>query len=442
MKPKRHINRRKFLKTSMHGALGAGIVTNTQLNNLNQEENKKIKIKEYRTLGRTGFKVSDISYGAGFLSNANVFEVSLDMGINYIDTGEHYGNGQSERIIGQVIKNRDRKKLFITTKLNMLFGGGSKKEDILLRFNRCLERLQTNYVDCLMVHMTSTVDQVKHEGFHSAVKELKAEGKVRFIGLSNHGIEQRIYGNTKDQMEKVLLAACEDGRFDVALFVYNFLQKEQGENIIRACKAKNMGITLMKTNPVNVYNRAKTSDDSRKERGRNISETRTKMMEDYKNWITKAEEFKKKYGLKSENEVRDAATKFVLSNSDVHAVCPTMNTFDELETFVKLSGQKLQEADHSMLQDYESKLGQFYCRHACGICESSCPKNVPINTIMRYNHYFTAQRREKQAMGKYIKLAKVAEHCLDCSGQCVEACPYKVPIQGLLTLAHENLSLV
>ena len=166
------------------------------------------------------------------------------------------------------------------------------------------------------------------------------------------------------------------------------------------------------------------------------------MMEDYKNWITKAEEFKKKYGLKSENEVRDAATKFVLSNSDVHAVCPTMNTFDELETFVKLSGQKLQEADHSMLQDYESKLGQFYCRHACGICESSCPKNVPINTIMRYNHYFTAQRREKQAMGKYIKLAKVAEHCLDCSGQCVEACPYKVPIQGLLTLAHENLSLV
>jgi uncharacterized protein len=442
MKQKRPLNRRRFLKTSMQGALGAGIVTNSNLSTVNQETDKKIKIKEYRTLGRTGFKVSDISYGAGFLSNANVFEVSLDMGINYIDTGEHYGNGQSERIIGQVVKNRDRKKLFITTKLNMLFGGGSKKEDILLRFHRCLERLQTNYVDCLMVHMTSTVDQVKHEGFHSAVKELKAEGKVRFIGLSNHGIEQRIYGNTKDQMEKVLLAACEDGRFDVALFVYNFLQKEQGEKIIRACKAKNMGITLMKTNPVAVYNRAKVSQDSQLERGRKISDTRIKLMEDYKNWITKAEEFKKKYGLKSENDVRDAATKFVLSNPDVHAVCPTMNTFDELETFVKLSGQKLRESDHSMLQDYETKLGQFYCRHSCGICESACPNKIPVNTIMRYNHYFTAQRREKQAMEKYIRLAKVAEQCQDCSGHCVNACPYNVPIQGLLTLAHENLSLV
>lgn len=442
MKQKRPLNRRRFLKTSMQSALGVGIVTNSRFSPLNQDEDKKIKIKEYRTLGRTGFKVSDIGFGAGFLSNANVLEVGLDMGINYIDTGEHYGNGQSERTVGQVIKNRDRKKIFITTKLNMLFGGGSTKDDILLRFSRCLERLQTNYVDCLMIHMTSTVDQIKHEGFHTAVNELKAEGKVRFIGLSNHGIEQRIYGNAKDQMEKVLFAACEDGRFDMALFVYNFLQKEQGEKIIRACKEKNMGVTLMKTNPVNVYNRAKENLDRQKERGRHISEKRLKMMKDYKNWLEKAEEFKKKYGLKSENDVRDAAIKFVLSNPDVHSVCPTINTFDELETFVKLSGKKLHRKDNTMLQDYKEKLGSFYCRHACGICESSCPEKIPINTIMRYNHYFAAQRREKQAMEKYLKLAKVAEPCQDCSGHCAKACPYNVPIQSLLTLAHKNLSLV
>ena len=47
-------------------------------------------------------------------------------------------------------------------------------------------------------------------------------------------------------------AAAEDGRFDVALFVYNFLQKEQGEGIIDMCRAKNMGVTLMKTDPVGI----------------------------------------------------------------------------------------------------------------------------------------------------------------------------------------------
>ena len=59
-------------------------------------------------------------------------------------------------------------------------------------------------------------------------------------------------------MEKVVLAAVEDGRFDVGLFVYNFLQKEQGEKIIEACQKNKVGVTLMKTNPVKVYKRWKT----------------------------------------------------------------------------------------------------------------------------------------------------------------------------------------
>jgi len=429
----------------MSGVIGTGMLYGSDFHHRNIEsQNEKKKIKEYRTLGRTGYKVSDISFGAGYFSNPNVLAAALDMGINYIDTAEHYTGGQSETAIGQVIKNRDRKSFFLTTKLNFLIRGkkNSTKEKLKERFLKCLERLQTDYVDCFMIHMTPNADQIKDEGFHELAQELKSEGKIRFTGLSNHGIKFSLAGNTEDPMEKVVLAAAEDGRFDVVLMVYNFLQKEQGERIFKACKEKNMGVTLMKMNPVNFYSSIVERFTQMKESGRTIPERYANMLKEFEVWVEQAEAFKKKHGLENETQIRDAAIKYVLSNPDVHAVCASINTFNDLNAYTALSGQKLQSADRSMLNDYDKTLGHLYCRHACGICEPACPHNIPVNTIMRYNHYFETQRREKQAMHKYAGLEKAnASICGDCPGPCADACPFNVPIQGLLMLAHYNLTL-
>ncbi|MFC2142122.1 aldo/keto reductase [Acidobacteriota bacterium] len=440
------LDRRSFIKTSLAGAAGTTALLGTGLSAQNETGTGQApKITGYRTLGRTGFKVSDIGLGTGIQTNANVFAAAFEMGVNYVDTGEHYSRGASERATGEALKTWDRKKIFVTTKLNLLFLGEQKatKEGLKERFAKCLGRLQTDYVDCLMIHMTSTADQVKHEGFHAAARELKAEGRIRFIGLSNHGPEQRIYGNTKEPMEKVLMAAVEDGRFDVALFVYNFLQKEQGEKIIRACREKDMGVTLMKTNPVNVYKRWKTGVDQTVARGRKPSDATVKMDEEYQAYLKAAEVFKRKYGLESEGEIRDAAIKFCLSNDGVHSVCPSIGSFEELETLVKLSGQKLTTAEAPLLAGYGDTLGRFYCRHACGACETACPHAVPVNTIMRYNHYFEAQGREKYAMAKYAEMPRSkADRCGGCSGVCESLCPHGVPVRSLLAAAHDNLTLV
>ena len=121
MTDKQLFNRRRFLKTSVAGAMGTGMLSRFDHHRIEQESrNAESKIEEYRTLGRTGFKVSDIGYGAGLLTNANVFEVALDRGINYIDTAEHYSGGGSESAVGEALKKRDRKSLFLTTKLNLL----------------------------------------------------------------------------------------------------------------------------------------------------------------------------------------------------------------------------------------------------------------------------------------------------------------------------------
>jgi predicted aldo/keto reductase-like oxidoreductase len=436
------LSRRSFMTYSLSAAAGLGLSGNEKLfGKLDIKKGGDLKIKEYRTLGRTGFKASDIGLGAGPTNNAEVLEAVLDSGINYIDTAEHYVQGNSERTIGQVMAKRDRKKVFVTTKLNFGLGGSSYKV-LKQRALKCLERLQMDYVDCLMIHMTPTAEQVKKESYHKVIQELKTEGKVRFTGLSNHGTEHSMAGPTKDSMEKVVLAAAEDGRFDVVLFVYNFLQKEQGEMILKACKEKNMGTTLMKTNPVKFYSDMETMFKEAEEKGRKIPDAYRKMLEEYKLHAGEAEVFKKKHNLTSPEQIRDAAIKFCLDNPDVHSVCPSINSFEELNSYVALSGERLVTADKAMLADYESAFGTFYCRHACGQCESQCPSSVPVNTIMRYHHYFAAQGREKHAMTKYYNLVRNnASLCSNCSGHCESACPYNVPIQGLLTLAHQTLTL-
>jgi predicted aldo/keto reductase-like oxidoreductase len=441
------INRRGFIQSSFAAFMGLGVTERKKLyeiysDNLTHEFHvERPRIKESRTLGRTGFKASDIGFGAGNLTNPALLEAALDMGINYIDTGEHYTRGNSERAIGKVIKNRNRKSLFITTKLNFSWGK-TDKEGLKQRFLSCLERLQTDYADCLMIHMAPSVEQLKHEAYHQAIRELRAEGKVMYTGLSNHGAENSFAGNTIDDMEKVVMAAAEDGRFDVVLFVYNFIQKEKGERILQVLHDKKMGATLMKTNPVRVYLRREEYINRAKKAGREIPKKVWELLEENKRHVDKAEDFKKKYGLTSYKEIDDAAIKFVLSHPYVHSACLTIDTFEELESFVTLSGKKLEPAERDMLADYESVYGRYYCRHACGQCEPYCPHSVPINSIMRYHHYFSAQRREKYAMEKYNSLSGMdATLCSNCVGYCESACPYGVPIQGLLLLAHQTLTL-
>ena len=431
-------SRRNFLKNTTLGIVGTGVAAQGQL--LGNQENatpEPLKIKAYRPLGRTGFKASDISSGGP--SNVAVLNALLDAGVNYIDTAESYSRGESEKVTGKAIKNRDRKSLFITSKLHIK--ENETKESILKRARQCLERLDTDYLDCMMMHNAPTVKSIKYEPFHAAMKILKTEGRLRFIGISNHGTthgaDQKI-----DMMDDVLLAAAADGRFDVMLLVYNFIQKGMGEKILAACKEKNIGATLMKTNPVGRYLNMKERIETQEEEGKEVSKRMREYFDRLKKTAEQGDAFVKKYNLKDSNEIRAAATRFGLNDPTAATVLARCASFEDVEHFVKISGSTLDSMQAKKLEGYKKGPGKMYCRHACGICESSCGKKVPVSTIMRYNHYFDAQGQEKYAMEKYAALAtNKADQCADCEGSCEIACPYGVPIQGLLTLAHQHLTL-
>ncbi len=441
MKKSKGINRRDFLKNSAFGIVGAGIAgTGTRLiaNEIDPHLPSPLKIKAYKKLGRTDFKASDISLGG--VTNMEVITAMLDAGVNYIDTAESYARGNSEISMGKAIKGRDRKSLFVNTKLHIR--EGVTKESILKRANKCLDRLDTEYIDCLMTHNPANIKMTKYQPFHDACQQLKSEGKLRFVGISNHGVNG---DEESEPMDRVLLAAAEDGRFAVMLLVYNFIQNEMGEKILKACQEKNIGATLMKTNPVASYLLRKERFEARKKKAKQGSEQMERMQRSFESAKKKAEEgewFIKKYNLMNPAEIRTAATRFGLSPTAVATVLARTRSFEDMDQFLKASGTALSDMEAKKLAAYAQGPGKLYCRHACGLCESSCPHRVPVNTIMRYNHYFEAQGQEKYAMNKYAALPRVkADVCEHCSGHCEDNCPYGVPIQGLLILAQKNLSL-
>jgi len=437
MSEQRGMDRRDFIKASAVGLAGAGTVFAAKPASAGQAATSEApKVKSYRSLGRTGFKASDIGIGTSQTFPAEVMKAALDAGVNYFDTGEGYGRGQAERSIGEAIKGRDRKSLFITTKFRM--DGLAGTSEIAAKLDQCLERLQTDYVDCLMMG-PQTAASVKSEVYHKAIEELKKQGKVRFSGASSHGPRMPGQG---ESMEDILLAAVDDGRFDVLLFVYNFLQKEPGEKILEAAAKKNIGTTIMKSNPLGRYYDMKNRMEQLKKDGQPIDERMQQAMTQMEETAKQSQAFIQKNGLKTPEEIKAAALKFVLADPRVNTLNLAFNTFEDVKNLLALSGSNLARGEKGLLASFERNFSSLYCRHACGVCESACPSGVPVNTIMRYNHYFEAQGSEKFAMEKYAALdGAKAEACGNCAGWCEKACPFGVPVRTLLCMAHTQLTL-
>jgi aryl-alcohol dehydrogenase-like predicted oxidoreductase len=441
---KTSVSRRRFLIAGGAAAAASGLPGVAKAD----EEQEKPKIKSYRTLGRTGFEVSDISIGGGG-KEASLFRYAYDHGINYFDTAEEYGNGDHERKIGEALQHMDRKKVFITTKLWL--EDKDTQQTILDRFGKCQERLRTDYVDALYIHSAPKISTLGNEGFHAAVKRLKADGRLRFAGVSNHGSRAQ----DEESMDKVLVAAAEDGRFDLMLIAYNFMNREKGDRVLAACKKNNVGTTAMKTapgrvkmEPLDVENpseRYARYIDSQVEAG----EKREDVIKEIQDYIAENEKafadakpFMEKHGITDREGLRTAGAQWVLSNPDMHTICIGFRDFDTIDRFLPLSGATMTRAQVLALDHYRVAASSLYCRHSCTECSGACPQAVPVSTVMRYAYYFTEQAREKHAMSKYRGLGYGdALPCDSCNGPCAGACPFGVNIKANVLAAHGLLTL-
>ncbi len=150
---------------------------------------------KYRTLGRTGIKVSSYCLGAmmfGAMANADhdeairIIHKAMDAGINFIDTADRYSAGDSEEIVGKALKGR-RHNVVLTTKVNGQMGSdpnqqGNSRRWIVREVEDSLRRLQTDHIDLYLIHRPSPDTDI--EETLSALTDLMRAGKVRAIGSS------------------------------------------------------------------------------------------------------------------------------------------------------------------------------------------------------------------------------------------------------------------
>ncbi|UVK53379.1 aldo/keto reductase [Mesorhizobium sp. AR02] len=158
---------------------------------------------EYRTLGRSGLKVSTLTLGTMTFGGAGPFaavgnsdlteakrmiDMCIDAGINLIDTANVYSNGLSEEIIGEALGGKRKNDVLIASKARMRIGSGPNDEGLsrhhLIReCEKSLKRLKTDVIDIYFVHQWDGLTPV--EETIAALDTLASQGKVRYIGCSN-----------------------------------------------------------------------------------------------------------------------------------------------------------------------------------------------------------------------------------------------------------------
>lgn len=158
---------------------------------------------KYKQLGNSGLIVSELCLGTmtfgqgehfGFQSTidekkaSQLVDNAIDNGINFFDTADGYGNGQSEIILGKVL-NKKRKDVLITTKLSFrtgeqAFNAGVNSKHIIEQCHNSLKNLQTDYIDVLLLHNDDPITPIDET--LKALENLVQQGKVRYIGFSNY----------------------------------------------------------------------------------------------------------------------------------------------------------------------------------------------------------------------------------------------------------------
>jgi len=144
----------------------------------------------YRNLGKTGIKVPVVSFGVMRADNPNLCKAAYENGIRLFDTANGYQNGNNEAMLGNLFKNYPRDTFYISTKIKPdgvdQQGNPDSQfsiDDFLSKFKTSLSRLQMDYVDILCVHDVRNAALLEYKPLVNALKDLKAKGKIKFIGF-------------------------------------------------------------------------------------------------------------------------------------------------------------------------------------------------------------------------------------------------------------------
>ena len=206
----------------------------------------------YRSLGKTGLKVSLLSFGSGGpsqlgqntgLSNKeqqDLLNRVIDLGINLIDSSEAYGD--SEKILGQCLKAIPRDSYFIATK-NMCtnqLGEIRNPLELAKAIDRSLQRLETNYIDIMQFHLLTLSDYERVvETLYPVMEKARSDGKIRFIGFSE------AFKIDPDHKAIVHALRKNPDLWDTVMLKYGILNQYAAKEALPLAQKNNVGVINM-----------------------------------------------------------------------------------------------------------------------------------------------------------------------------------------------------
>jgi uncharacterized protein len=399
------MDRRAFIRA---GALGALLPVSAVAQDHAADANR---VKSYRRLGRTGFEISDISFGASRLraGEEHLVHHALERGINYFDGADSYTGGASERVLGNALRGR-RDQVYLVSKTKC--AADSTVAELMSALEGSLRRLGTDYVDVYLNHAVNDIDRLTNPAWGEFVVRATKQGKIRASGMSGHA----------GRLVACLDHALDDDLADVILVAYNFGQdpafyqqftrgfgfvarQPDLPRILDKAREKDVGVVAMKTLMGARLNDLRPYEDG---------------------GATYAQ----------------AAFRWVLSNPGVDALVISMTDRALIDEYLGASGARaVTHRDLELLRHYAHLNGTSYCRHACNDCEGACPYGVPIAEVLRTRMYATDYNDLAFAREEYAALQVDASACLGCSGEpCRSACSHGLPIADLCGPAHGLLS--
>jgi uncharacterized protein len=362
----------------------------------------------YRTLGRTGLKVTSLSFGCMTTSDESVIRRAADLGILHFDTARSYQNGNNERMVGAALKGR-RKQIVLSSK-----SLGKTRQEASDQLDTSLRELATDYLDIWYLHARNSPAEVTDD-LLELQRAAKKAGKIRFAGVSTHF-----------NMDQMLAHLVERGQTDVVLTTYNFsmrnvaatgeaARKTDMTAAIQAARKSGLGIVSMK---------AMAGGVARVGQGDRL-------------YGADAQSLKRILGGQGGAL---AAIKWVLRNQSVDTAIVCMTDHDQLEENLRAMAEPYSPKDEQTLQSLLASIGPSYCR-MCGTCNGVCARGVPVPDVLRFLSYAEGYGQFAMAREHFLALpAEVrATRCADCSS-CSVQCPHGVEVRRNVMRAQALLA--
>lgn len=250
---KKMISRKRFLSKALTGIAGIGLVSKA----LGAESSN---VPGMRTIGATGISITPVGFGASRTNEESLIRYVVGKGINFIDTGRSYSNGNNERLIGRAIADI-RKNIVIQSKIRLdpfelpSKGKGKKgaeeiKNILYPRLEASLKALNTDYIDVLLYHDAGNEDLLFHPETMKFFSEQKRAGTIKACGFSTHNDRMNLVSrnNTEKFYDSIMVPFNHKGSFIHSVTKdYSEWDQKKLIGILEEAREKGIGVIAMKT---------------------------------------------------------------------------------------------------------------------------------------------------------------------------------------------------